>query len=463
MFSMAMWMAALVAPVQAFVGDLHGLNTLEHQPAKIAALEGHFQDHPNGAPLILFGFPDAERETVHAEVSIPHLSSLILHHDWNAPTRGLSNWPRDERPPVAIIFWSFRIMVGLGLLMIALGMWSLVARWRRRLYDWTWLHRFALVMAPSGLRRGDRRLGHRRGRPPALGDLRPAAHRRRRVADRGARRDRIADRLRPGLSHRLRRRHGLHPSLDGAAAAARRARAVGADPQRRHHARRRRSSAAAPCRAPRTGRRRNDRSHRRLGVPDRLRRRRLCRHGRFRSRHRHPLSPVPGRAGARPGDELDRAGLGRQRDLAGAGRRRPARRFPARLCGRSAGALRAADRDAARAGLPRRRLRIPLARSRSPQILGRRLLPRLGRRDLRAGDHAGRAAPGHHHRGPRLCRRLVGVAVAVQPADRRQPARRLCLARRGLADLEDLGGRCRPTPVASRAGWRRACSPRSAR
>ena len=151
MFSMAMWMAALVAPIQALVGDMHGLNTLEHQPAKIAALEGHFRDYPNGAPLILFGFPDSERETVHAEISIPHLSSLILHHDWNAPTRGLANWPRDERPPAWIIFWSVRIMVGLGLLMIALGLWSLLARLRRRLYDWRWLHRFALVMGPSGL------------------------------------------------------------------------------------------------------------------------------------------------------------------------------------------------------------------------------------------------------------------------------------------------------------------------
>ncbi len=150
MFSMAMWMAALVAPVQAFVGDLHGLNTLEHQPAKIAALEGHFQDHPDGAPLILFGWPDAEQERVIAEVSIPHLSSLILHHDWNAPVTGLSAWPREDRPPVAIIFWSFRIMVGLGLLMVGLGMWSLWARLRRRLYESPWLHRSALAMAPAG-------------------------------------------------------------------------------------------------------------------------------------------------------------------------------------------------------------------------------------------------------------------------------------------------------------------------
>ena len=149
-FSMAMWMAALVAPIQIVVGDFHGLNTPEHQPAKIAAVEGHFRDYPNGAPLILFGIPDSVAETVHAEVSIPKLSSLILHHDINAPVRGLSNWPREERPPVGIVFWSFRIMVGLGFLMLGLGLWSLVARWRRRLYDWRWLHRFALVMGPSG-------------------------------------------------------------------------------------------------------------------------------------------------------------------------------------------------------------------------------------------------------------------------------------------------------------------------
>ncbi|WP_129791593.1 cytochrome ubiquinol oxidase subunit I [Sphingosinicella sp. CPCC 101087] len=150
MFSMAMWMLALVAPVQMVVGDLHGLNTLEHQPAKVAAMEGHFRSYPDGAPLILFGIPDSERETVHASVEIPHLSSLILHHDWNAPVKGLSAYPPDERPPAGIIFWSFRIMVGLGLLMFGLGLLSLWARLRKRLYDWPLLHRFALVMGPAG-------------------------------------------------------------------------------------------------------------------------------------------------------------------------------------------------------------------------------------------------------------------------------------------------------------------------
>ena len=150
MFSMAMWMLALVAPVQIFVGDLHGLNTLEHQPQKIAAMEGHFRSYPDGAPLILFGIPDSEAETVHASVEIPNLSSLILHHGWNAPVTGLDAWPKEDRPPVGIVFWSFRIMVGLGTLMFLLGLFSLVARIRRRLYDWRPLHLFALVMGPAG-------------------------------------------------------------------------------------------------------------------------------------------------------------------------------------------------------------------------------------------------------------------------------------------------------------------------
>ncbi|MBU3079222.1 cytochrome ubiquinol oxidase subunit I [Sphingomonas quercus] len=150
MFSMAMWMAALVAPVQLLVGDQHGLNTLEHQPAKVMAMEGHYEDHPDGAPLVLFGIPDDEAATVHAAIEIPKLSSLILRHDPNAPLKGLKSLPKADRPPARIIFWSFRIMVGLGLLMIALGMWSLVARLAGRLYDWRWMHRLALALGPAG-------------------------------------------------------------------------------------------------------------------------------------------------------------------------------------------------------------------------------------------------------------------------------------------------------------------------
>jgi cytochrome d ubiquinol oxidase subunit I len=149
-FSMAMWMAALVAPVQIFVGDLHGLNTLEHQPAKIMAMEGHFESYKDGAPLILIGQPDSAAEKTHVLIEIPKLSSLILKHDANAPLAGLKTIPREDRPPAEIVFWSFRIMVGLGMLMFALGLWSLLARLRRRLYDWRWLHRFAIAMGPAG-------------------------------------------------------------------------------------------------------------------------------------------------------------------------------------------------------------------------------------------------------------------------------------------------------------------------
>jgi cytochrome bd ubiquinol oxidase subunit I len=150
MFSMAMWMAALVAPVQILVGDMHGLNTLEHQPAKVMAMEGHYQSHPDGAPLYLFGIPDDANQTLDYAVAIPKASSLILKHDPDAPLAGLDTVAPDKRPPVWIVFWSFRIMVGLGFLMFGLGLWSLLARSAKRLYDWSMLHRLAVLMGPSG-------------------------------------------------------------------------------------------------------------------------------------------------------------------------------------------------------------------------------------------------------------------------------------------------------------------------
>jgi len=150
MFSMAMWMAALVAPVQVLVGDQHGLNTLEHQPAKVMAMEGHFHSHPQGAPLILFGIPDDAAQRMDHAIEIPRLGSLILKHDLDAPLAGLDTIAPENRPPVKVIFWSFRVMVGLGVLMFALGAWSLAARATGKLYDWRWLKRFAVLMGPSG-------------------------------------------------------------------------------------------------------------------------------------------------------------------------------------------------------------------------------------------------------------------------------------------------------------------------
>jgi cytochrome d ubiquinol oxidase subunit I len=149
MFSMALWMAALVAPLQLVAGDQHGLNTLEHQPAKIAAMEGHF-DSRGSVPLILFGLPDmAAGETSYA-VAIPHLGSLILTHSWDGEVKGLRAWPRTEWPNVAILFFGFRMMVGLGFAMIGLGAWSLWHRWRGTLFAARTLQWACVLMGPAG-------------------------------------------------------------------------------------------------------------------------------------------------------------------------------------------------------------------------------------------------------------------------------------------------------------------------
>jgi len=150
MFSMAMWMAVLVTPIQIFAGDLHGLNTLQHQPVKVMAMEGHFDSYPDGAPLILFGIPNAEEKRIDYALQIPKLSSMILYRDWNAPVAGLDTVPDDEQPPVAIVFWSFRIMLAIGFAMMAIGLWALIQRLRGKLYQDRWLHLAAVPMGLSG-------------------------------------------------------------------------------------------------------------------------------------------------------------------------------------------------------------------------------------------------------------------------------------------------------------------------
>ena len=150
MFAMAMGMILIVAPLQIVAGDEHGLNTLEHQPAKVLAMEGDFAASPNGAPLVLFGWPNMDAGRVDYEISIPHLGSLILKHDPFAPLPGLADIPRENWPPVPVVFWSFRVMVGLGLAILGLGLAGLYARWRGRLYEWPWLLRAAVAMGPAG-------------------------------------------------------------------------------------------------------------------------------------------------------------------------------------------------------------------------------------------------------------------------------------------------------------------------
>jgi cytochrome d ubiquinol oxidase subunit I len=150
MFSMAMWMLAIVAPLQVVAGDFHGVNTYEHQPVKIMAMEGHYESHPEGAPLYLFGIPNEKEQRLDYAIGIPKLSSLIIKHDLNAPMKGLDTVPDELQPPVPVVFWSFRIMVGLGMLMVLAGVISLFLRWRKRLYDTPLFHRFAMVMGPTG-------------------------------------------------------------------------------------------------------------------------------------------------------------------------------------------------------------------------------------------------------------------------------------------------------------------------
>ncbi|ADD78413.1 CydA [Pantoea ananatis LMG 20103] len=152
MFSMALWMALIVAPVQAMIGDAHGLNTLEHQPAKIAAIEGHWENPPGEAtPLILFGLPDMEEERTKYALEIPYLGSLILTHSLDKQVPALKSFPKEDRPNSTIIFWSFRVMVALGLLMITLGVVSLWLRYKGGLYQSRPFLWFALLMGPSGL------------------------------------------------------------------------------------------------------------------------------------------------------------------------------------------------------------------------------------------------------------------------------------------------------------------------
>jgi cytochrome bd ubiquinol oxidase subunit I len=149
MFSMAMGMMVVVAPLQIVAGDLHGLNTFEHQPAKIAAMEGHYETQA-GAPLILFGIPDDEAEVTRYALEIPRLGSLILTHSLDGVVPGLKEWAPEDRPRAFLIFWTFRIMVGLGFLMLGLAIWATWRRFRGGLYGSRRLLWFSVLMGPMG-------------------------------------------------------------------------------------------------------------------------------------------------------------------------------------------------------------------------------------------------------------------------------------------------------------------------
>jgi cytochrome bd ubiquinol oxidase subunit I len=152
MLSMAMWMVLIVAPVQIEIGDEHGLNTLKYQPAKIAAIEGHWENNPGASvPLILFGWPDMKDAKTLDEIELPHLGSVILTHSWNGRVSGLDDFPPEDRPDSTVVFWTFRVMVGLGFLMVALGLWSLWLRLKGQLFSSPLFLRFAVLMGPAGI------------------------------------------------------------------------------------------------------------------------------------------------------------------------------------------------------------------------------------------------------------------------------------------------------------------------
>jgi cytochrome d ubiquinol oxidase subunit I len=149
--AMAMWFAAIFAPVQIVLGDLQGLNVAEYQPVKLAAMEGHWENQPGeGVPLVLFGWPDEEAERNLYSVEIPNLSSVIITHSWDGQFPALSDFAEEDRPPVPIVFWTFRIMVAIGFLMLGLGVWFLVLRLRRRLFRSNLFLYACMAMLPSG-------------------------------------------------------------------------------------------------------------------------------------------------------------------------------------------------------------------------------------------------------------------------------------------------------------------------
>ena len=134
MVKMALGLIIVLAPLQIFIGDQHGLATLEYQPAKLAAIEGHWGDEPAPVPLVLFAWPNEETESNDLAVQIPYLGSLILTHSWSGDFQGLRDFPEAERPPVAPVFFAFRIMVGIGFFMLLMAVTGGVLWWRGRLF-----------------------------------------------------------------------------------------------------------------------------------------------------------------------------------------------------------------------------------------------------------------------------------------------------------------------------------------
>jgi cytochrome d ubiquinol oxidase subunit I len=148
-FAMAMLMAVFVAPVQLVIGDFHGLNTLKHQPAKVAAMEGIWENE-KGAALRLFAIPSQEKQKNYAEVKIPKLASIILTHDSQGEIKGLKSFKKENLSPVAVVFWSFRIMIAIGFAMIFTGIVAIILFFKKKLFETRWFLYWCAALTPSG-------------------------------------------------------------------------------------------------------------------------------------------------------------------------------------------------------------------------------------------------------------------------------------------------------------------------
>ena len=147
--SMTVTFVAIFVPIQIIAGDLHGINTLHHQPVKLAAMEGLW-DTQARAPAVLFALPDEKAERNRFEVAIPALASYYLAHSTDAVIKGLKEAAPADRPPVVPVFFGFRIMVGIGLLMLATAVWGLWLRWRGRLFTSRAYQNACIAMLPAG-------------------------------------------------------------------------------------------------------------------------------------------------------------------------------------------------------------------------------------------------------------------------------------------------------------------------
>ena len=234
MARMGVGMLAVLAPLQLVIGDFHGLNTAKHQPAKVAAMEAHW-DGSKPADLVLFAWPDAKAERNRLEVSIPKGASLIITHDPDGLFPGLKDFAPEDRPPVWPVFFSFRIMVAIGLLMIAIGLAGAWLWWRGRLFDarwflkpvgYTWSLGFIAILAGW--------MVTEIGRQPWV-VLRRAAHRAGHLAGPDLDRRDLARAVRARLLRGVRGGRALHPpaAAEGSDADGARTRPVAAEPSAR--------------------------------------------------------------------------------------------------------------------------------------------------------------------------------------------------------------------------------------